>query len=414
MPEVTDTTTDEVPVALTKADIPRVDGVKGPANGVPFLVVKALENEANADAVAAALADESVTVAKDATGIDGKVGALNEVATPQPELGAAADATPTDGEVQTPADMLLVEPATADPVEVTPSVEVTKADGEQEMPAGPEDADPGSPEWEAKDAGNLKSIATQLVQLRAALEEAAERERAEAYSDGVDDEDDWLNAWDLDDAASALDSALAIAARLSFTEQAEAGEGVQKSLAIGDRLSDQSRAALAAFMAPAPAVVAPITPEVPVAEAPAAEPADVAKATEVTAETPQVEAPSEPTVDVAAEVTKALESDVFKSVLEGAVSAAIAPLQEAVAKAEGRLETVEKMRAPGPRLRGAGQDVFLVDPSRFGGPVGLSIEGERTPEAVQKALAAITDPVAREQASREAAVALHPIAAQPQ
>ncbi len=46
---------DRVPVALTDADIERVDGVHGPATGVPFLLIKGRDRDL-VETVAAALA----------------------------------------------------------------------------------------------------------------------------------------------------------------------------------------------------------------------------------------------------------------------------------------------------------------------------------------------------------------------
>jgi hypothetical protein len=104
---------------------------------------------------------------------------------------------------------------------------------------------PGSPAWEAQDAANLRTVAAQLAALKDRLENAADRERAEAESGA--DPDDLESAWDLDDACCALNAALGIVARLAFTEQQEAvspdADGVAKA---GRRLSAKSMEAISA------------------------------------------------------------------------------------------------------------------------------------------------------------------------
>ena len=58
---MTKTSTSEAPVALEDAEIDRVDLVKGPANGAPLLILKALEGQPDVRAALSAVAKSDET-----------------------------------------------------------------------------------------------------------------------------------------------------------------------------------------------------------------------------------------------------------------------------------------------------------------------------------------------------------------
>jgi hypothetical protein len=105
---------------------------------------------------------------------------------------------------------------------------------------------PGSVPWESFDAANLKQIAETLAGCCSALDYMSQREREESLTA---DPDDIENAWDLEEAASALDYAMGVVARLSFHEAVEgdatksADDGFAK---VGRKLSGKTATALTA------------------------------------------------------------------------------------------------------------------------------------------------------------------------
>jgi hypothetical protein len=110
------TTSEQVPVALEKAEIDRVDGVAGPANGVPFLIVKALDEQPDA-------AEALASVNK---------GIMHDPADPTAptEIGEAPAAANAEEAGETPAEETVEE--TAEDV-------VPAADGETEGTSTPID-----------------------------------------------------------------------------------------------------------------------------------------------------------------------------------------------------------------------------------------------------------------------------------
>ena len=97
----------------------------------------------------------------------------------------------------------------------------------------------GSPEWEARDASSLKSVAENLAQCAKAIDAIAAREMQEALTVDPSDANDY---WDLSNAAKCLDIALAVVARLSFLEGAEAAAKASSMV----QLSPQTIAAMRA------------------------------------------------------------------------------------------------------------------------------------------------------------------------
>ena len=111
---------------------------------------------------------------------------------------------------------------------------------------GPAAETPGSMPWESYDAATLRQVAECLAGCCSALDNIAERERTEAR---VADVGDLSNARDLEEAASALEFALGVAARLSYHEAAE-GEATKSASGelakVGRTLSGKNMAALRA------------------------------------------------------------------------------------------------------------------------------------------------------------------------
>jgi hypothetical protein len=141
--------------------IGRVDAVDGPATGMPFLLLKSQTPVVKDDGVEEQVEDIEGTDVQDGANIDGET----------------------------------VDDAAA------------------------VDANPGAPAWEAVDAAKARTATDALVQVRDQLRELASREGAE------DDEASWDNQWNLDDAACALDFALATLAKFAVDEQNEADTG---------------------------------------------------------------------------------------------------------------------------------------------------------------------------------------------
>jgi hypothetical protein len=106
---------------------------------------------------------------------------------------------------------------------------------------------PGSMPWESYDAATLKQIAECLANCCNALDHMASREREEGV---VANTGDMANAWDLEEAGTALDYALGVVARLSFHEAVEseaAKSAADESVAkVGRKLSGKTADALRA------------------------------------------------------------------------------------------------------------------------------------------------------------------------
>ena len=81
------------------------------------------------------------------------------------------------------------------------------------------DTDPGSPAWEAVDAATARKWTSILSRAKAALGVMSDREALEA---ATVDPSDAENAYDLDDAACAIDYAISVLAPFAVDEQAEA------------------------------------------------------------------------------------------------------------------------------------------------------------------------------------------------
>lgn len=218
---------DEELTEIVKAEIERVDGVLGPANGTPPLLMKSLPDDGRGAEVAEALAKAT----------DDQEGDVEKAAqrTKAQRSDAKFKMRGTDGEVKFPIDDcsdvsdawgLRGHASGVEGGQEAVERHVRRAasalgcdgpwnDGKVEKADGEEMA-PGSPAWEAQDAAALRAAASQLADLRGRVATSRDREAQE------DEPYDWENASDLDCAVQALDCALGIVARLAFTEQVEA------------------------------------------------------------------------------------------------------------------------------------------------------------------------------------------------
>lgn len=106
---------------------------------------------------------------------------------------------------------------------------------------------PGSMPWESYDAANLRQIAETLAECCNALDYMSQREREESMSA---DPGDIEHAWDLEEAANALDFAMGVAARLSFTEGVESDTATKSAdelvAKVGRKLSGKNTSVLTA------------------------------------------------------------------------------------------------------------------------------------------------------------------------
>ena len=152
-------------IEITNPDIPRVDAVDGPATGMPFLILKSQNAQTDPAAVPVVKADGDPAEDLEAEDKEG---------------GANIDGSSVDD-------------------------------------ADANAADPGAPAWEATDAAKARVVVDALAQARAGIQELASRENAEG--------DDYDAAWNLEDAESAIDCALAILAKFAVDEQVSADQG---------------------------------------------------------------------------------------------------------------------------------------------------------------------------------------------
>jgi hypothetical protein len=102
---------------------------------------------------------------------------------------------------------------------------------DEDTPGDPND--PGSPAWEAIDAATARKWTAILARARSALGVMSDREMLEAAGADPDDID---NAFDLDDAACAIDYAISTLAPFAVDEQAEADCGTAEMDALGKAL----------------------------------------------------------------------------------------------------------------------------------------------------------------------------------
>lgn len=334
-----------VPVQLVKAKIDRVDGVDGPANEVPFLVMKAA----------------TVIVEGDDMGTD------------------------------MPAE-IEDEGSGIEPAEVQP--------GET----------PGDSAWEKQDAATAQKAAAIVANLRGQVEGLISRELAENEAADV---------WALQDAMCGLDWVLSTLAKFSFEEQAEseaAGEREAETEPADDEAGDGSATDEEEATVTKSATMDEVTALV---EGKFSEVMKAVEALKPSAPA-ETETPTEETATAAEPVVKQADSDVsevLKSTLPlvlEPVTKAMGQLAELIAGVSGRLAAVEAQDAKtGPLLKGAhvqAAQSHLWGERPNGDPYAAHLPGGiDTPELLTKAVAAISDPRARDEAGRELAVAMHPL-----
>ncbi|MHB8490620.1 MAG: hypothetical protein ACYDA6_00175 [Solirubrobacteraceae bacterium] len=437
---------------LTRLDVERLDAVGSPANGTPWLVLKQLEEPDPVEKAKLSAADIDDLPDSDFAFIESggtKDGSGKTVPRGKrhfPLVDAAHVRDALGRAPQSPFGDKAMPKIKAAAEKM--GIEVAKATGD--------DQTPGSPEWEATDAANLRQAATLLASLRDKLSDAASRERTEATSPDVDDSDDFENAWDLDTACQALDCALGIVARLAFTEQQEADApaddatvakaGKKLSAATTNRIkaardhlsaasthlsgllgedadttdskeTEVTKAEIEAMLSEAlgAAVAEAVTKELEAisaaaALAPATEPteptpaeSEVAKSDGDSAASDEPVAKSEtdtpattPATADLTEVVKAAVADAQSATSE-VIKAALAPLSEVFKGLEDRLAVVEAQPAPGgPLLSGAAH----ADTNGF-----VALRGQASGDAetvrLQKALESAGSPNEREAIANE-------------
>lgn len=320
---------------LYDAVIPRVDMVKGPANTGFFIVAKAAESTADQND----LPDSDFAYIepgghKDADGktvprslrhfpLTDAAHVRNALArAPQspfgdkamPKIKAAAEKFGVDvakAADETPdADEVLADAAGGSAASVL--------DGQAVEASGDPD-DTSSPAWEAVDAARARQMTQAVMELKASLTLAAEREAQEAVTG--DDPDDADAACDLNDAQDALDYLLSVLAPFAVSEQAEADarEEARASLLKAMDAVSVAKAGRVLSAANLAAVKAAITAlqEVLSAAEPPAPPASQEKEAAPVAKSEEVTEP----------VTEAVEAEVAKAEDQ--------PLEEEVAKSKG-------------------------------------------------------------------------------
>lgn len=368
MPRTT-TSPDGLAVALTEAQIDRVDGVAEPATDLPWLVIKAASPD-DGDGLEIDIddgADEDGEIS--GTGDEQDEDADGEV---QDGDQDATDGEPEDGGQDDGGDG---QPAAAQAVD----------DADEHIP--------GSATWEAADAATAHQVAAGLAGLRQSIAALADRESAEgAYGqDGA-----FSQATDLRNAAAMIDSALTILAKYRYAEAAAAGPGgteITKSAALWGRLLSTPREADVLTDAQIRAIVADQVTKSLAAQPEAKQATKKSAATAVSA------------VDV---------SSVFKSALDGALEPLVAAQErvvDALAAVEERVGKVEKARIPGgPLLRGAAgvspDGLWTVQRGRADAP---AVDADQGAESLRKALGEIKDPRVRDAAGQAVATGLHPL-----
>lgn len=354
-------------IELADLSVDRVDGVKGPATGQGWLVMKALD-------------DQGQEAAPEAQGSD---------------AGARAEHLDAHGASEAHAAASNLDPD--DKANATEANEEAQGRDDNFQKADDPDADPGNPAWEAKDAAILRQAAQQLVSVSTLVDQAYGREGAEALSA---DDYDYADVSDLDCAKSALTHALGIVARLSFTEGAEGASvaktadqvsntvaALQNLLATGssdqgdDMTEDQMRSLLADqteqfakdIDARIEKALKPADEDRPGPTGPVGEDEDVEKAAKAKAKAKPADdedddddaddkkkPPVAKSEDSATTSTTSNTDDgeVLKSVVADAFKAAMSedgPVGAVLKSLEGRIDTVERQPAGGgPLLRGAG------------------------------------------------------------
>jgi hypothetical protein len=120
--------------------------------------------------------------------------------------------------------------------DLDPTMMLAEAEGD----APGMDTDPGSPAWEEVDAATARKWTSILARAKAAVDMLAQREMLEA---AAGDEDDAMQAMDLQDACCALDYAISVLAPFAVAEQAAADCGDDMAM-VGKALAEFDPAGL--------------------------------------------------------------------------------------------------------------------------------------------------------------------------
>jgi hypothetical protein len=456
-------------VELVKGEFSRVDAVAGPAHGLPFIVVKALENDRNAQLAAAAAYDDVVkakyTAEQLKSMLDKGEAVENEAGEPAypiadaDDLGKAikavgrgsgdhdrirkyiigrakaldaSDEIPDDWQadgsikdaVEKGAGAGLAElRALAERYAWTPA-DIAKAltdDADAPIPATPADwqqtveaLGAGSSQWEAADAANLRAATVLLVQLKARLCAAKDREQAE-YDAG--DYDEIRDVFDLEDALCSLDWLLGTVAKLAVLEQAEAdaGEADDVAKALGAVTAQQTPADIVKSVGQIAHLLTAGVRALTIKETTMSETdTAVAKAATSPEQTTTETAPEATVVekaggeqaptadDTASAIAKALTdpkfTDVLKSMVGDVVKEAVAPVTKGLDELTGRVKAVEEQPMPGgPVLKQNGGLLLAVRDEDTAANAQVT--------ELQKQLDDEADPVRKAQLGQELAIA---------
>ena len=212
---------------LVDADIARVDLVDKAANGLPILMAK------QADGTAGLMSPD---VVRDLIG----KAADPEPAAPAPAVSDAVTVTGSpgaiarlihDAAVRKGADPNTKHADAVTDTDLDPSTVLAEPTG-----SAPGDANtPGSPAWEAVDAATARKWTSILSRAKSALGVMADREALEAAAgDGCDMD----NAFDLEDAACAIDYAISVLAPFAVDEEAEVVRGMAEMETVGKAVAD--------------------------------------------------------------------------------------------------------------------------------------------------------------------------------
>lgn len=351
------TKTGGIPVQLVKVKVKNVDGVDGPANETPFLMMKSAivpgEDDGQED--------------------DGAAGVEVDV-----------EAEPDDSQADDEPEAAEVEP------------------GET----------PGDSAWEKQDSATATKAATMLASIKQLVCDLIGREQAE---------DSDADVSQLQDMMCGLDWVLGGLAKFSFTEGADSdaaadaeknGDQADDDTESGSAPDDEEAPVTKAVTTEdVTSIVTGLVNEKFTQVMKAVEALKPSTPAETKPSTEDAATAAQPVVKQADEVSEVLKST-LPHVLKP-ITKAMGDLAEVVAGMSERLAAVEAQDAQaGPLLKGAQPQVPShlwgerpdLDPYRGYLPGGLN-----TPEALAKAVGGIQDPRARDEAGRDIALAMHPL-----
>jgi hypothetical protein len=238
---------------LRHVTVKRMDAVGAPANGTEWFFAKQAEQGLfPAGYIRELLAKEQAGTPTSGevvtmTGSPAAIAAMiHNAALTKADLPTGAKTMPT---TRTAASTLGATVTKADDEEPADGMDLTTvlADPDENVPGNA--ADPGSPSWEATDAATARKWTAVLVRAKNAFTVMSERELLEAVDA---DPGDAENAWDLEDAACAIDFAIDVLAGFAVDEQAESDLCAEDMQMVGKALSGFDASALDTIEALAP------------------------------------------------------------------------------------------------------------------------------------------------------------------